>query len=233
MENKNSNTMTKVFQWILVCLSIFILLLAIASKSILGIIIIVLSIVIIIPIFDDVLSNALKSWLNKSNSKLPPNLFRFIFSLLFLLFGLIISVSIDQNKTDDIRQTQTATNDNNQQSNLEKDNIDQEKGKILFAAAYNGKPFYMSKDEDNFKVCWFEKTPFKKDSSVKWILVDNSKIDHIWTKWEAQGDRRTMYEFKKYINEYTIEVLHTYPNNFKSIEKWFFKKPDITECTIE
>ncbi len=233
MEKTKSNTITKVFQWILVCLSIIILLLAIVLKSILGIFIIVLSIVIIIPIFDKVLNNALTSWLNKSNSKLPPNIIRFVYSLLFLLVGLLISATMDQNKTDGTKHTQTTINDNNQQINLEKDNLNQEKGKTLFVAAFNGKSFYMSKDEDNFKFCWLKKTICKNDSSVKWILVDNSKIDHIWTKWEALGDRRTMYEFKKYINEYTIEVLHTYPNNFKSIEKWYFKKPDITECTIE
>lgn len=93
MEGKKSNLTITIFQWLIVLMSTFFLITSIILKSIFGIIFISVSIAIIFPPFDKFIYPKINNWLKLNHSKLKPNLFRFLFSIVFMLFGLIIAVT--------------------------------------------------------------------------------------------------------------------------------------------
>lgn len=224
---ENSKKITKIFQWAIVVLSLLFLILAIAANSFLSIIILIISIIFIIPFFDNFIIPKMKSVLEKKQSNISPNLYRFLLSIIALSLGviiLIISIPDNDNKTENLKNNTEVTK--NEDSKKIDPNI--EKGKKLFSDVFKGKVYYLSKDENDFKLCW--KNQLKSNSTWGYEIQDDTKIYRIVKKL---GNKFIEYEFKKYINDYTIEVLHTYPNNYQETEKWFLKKPQANECKIQ
>lgn len=91
MELNKTKLAIKIFQWAIVILWTLFLIMAITSQSTLGTIIILFSIAIIFPPFDNFIYPKIDNWLKNKQSKLKPNLFRFLSSIVFMLFGIIIT----------------------------------------------------------------------------------------------------------------------------------------------